>query len=61
MLCAAGAQPQGQVSREDAAKTLAEAAERDAAEGSLVVQLSSAGTGQPPEDWQAAFADLLSA
>ncbi len=51
--------PQGQVSREDAAKALAEAAERDAAVGSLVLQLSSAGAGEPPEDWQAAFAELM--
>lgn len=49
---------QGEVSREDAARALAEAAERDPAAGSLVLQLAAAGAGQPPEDWQAAFAQL---
>lgn len=58
-LTANGKQPQGQVSREDAAKALAEAAERDVEAGSLVLQISSAGAGAPPDDWQAAFADLL--
>jgi hypothetical protein len=48
----------GEVSREDTAKALAEAAERDPAAGSLVLQLAAAGAGQPPEDWQAAFAEL---
>jgi hypothetical protein len=55
---AAGQQPRGQVSQEDAAKLLAEAAERDAAAGSLVMQLSSSGAGEPPEDWQAALSEL---
>ena len=45
--------------REDAARALAEAAERDAAAGSLVMQLCSGGAGEPPEDWQAAFSELL--
>ena len=54
-----GRAPAGQVSREDAAKALAEAAERDAASGSLVVQLSSGGPGEPPADWQAAYGELL--
>ncbi|KAI3437792.1 hypothetical protein D9Q98_000239 [Chlorella vulgaris] len=54
----AGQQPRGQVSQEDAAKLLAEAAERDAAAGSLVMQLSSSGAGEPPEDWQAALSEL---
>ena len=47
------------VGREDAARALAEAAQRDAAAGSLVVQLCSGGVGEPPEDWQAAFSELL--
>lgn len=55
----AGGAPQGNVAREDAAVALAEAAERDAAAGSLTLQLRAAGQGDPPEDWQAAFADLL--
>lgn len=58
-LSSGGASPQGKVSREDAAKALAEAAERDAQAGSLLLQLSSLGAGEPPEDWQAAFEALL--
>ncbi|KAL4451758.1 hypothetical protein ABPG75_007420 [Micractinium tetrahymenae] len=59
-LSSSSASPQGKVSREDAAKALAEAAERDAAAGSLVLQLSSLGAGAPPADWQAEFGELLS-
>lgn len=60
-LTAGGAPPQGEVSREDAAKALAEAAERDPAAGSLVLQLASAGAGEPPEDWQAVLQQLAQA
>lgn len=57
-LTAGGVPPKGEVSREDAAKALAEAAERDPASGSLVMQLASAGAGEPPEDWQAVLQQL---
>lgn len=58
-LSSSSASPRGKVSREDAAKALAEAAERDAAAGSLRLQLSSLGAGEPPADWQAAFDEQL--
>lgn len=57
-LTAGRAPPQGEVSREDAARALAEAAECIAAAGPLVLQLSSVGAGEPPADWQAVLQQL---
>ena len=50
----------GEISREDAALVVAQAAERDVeGTGSLLVRVAATGSsGSPPEDWQKLFKEL---
>jgi len=47
-----------EISREDAALVVAQAAERDAVRFGSVVLAVSTGSGEPPEDWQRVFKEL---
>lgn len=53
-----GGRPGGKISREDAARVLAEAASWQGG-ASLVLQVAAAGPGASPVDWPAAFDSLL--